>query len=221
MRPCHEYPHYIPENCASKPEHHYDGRRHHSECYPLVDVVRQACELLETGPRMALGLLHALGDLEPFLRIPQLPPLTLRRGAGCGCEIPPPCWAPRHLEDICSHVCPGGTATLRLRITNCGATSRDFKIDGTPTINPATLTLAPMERGYSVISATTPPDASFGQAKEYLVWVRGCHEHFLRWTVLVSPHRDCECKEVLVEDCTDPIHHWYDHFYCVRSCDEK
>jgi len=215
--------HYSHEDCGSYHDHDRDRHhhRHHEECNPLEDVMRKVCDILETGPRIGLGLLGCLGGLKPLLLSPCLPRLSLPRTPRCGCEIPRPCWAPQPLGSVHSHVCPGGTATLRFRITNCGATKRDFKIDGAPTVTPPTLSLGPEERGYSVVSTTTPPDASFGLEKEYLVWVRGCREHFLRWTVVVSHHAQCECQEVCVEDCPDLIHHWYDHFYCARPCNCK
>ena len=217
MRSSYDYAH---EDCGEREHHHrHDDRRHHEdECHPLVDAVRKVCEVLETGPRIGLGLLGCLTDLKPLLHSPCLPRLTVARTPRCGCEIPRPCWLPKPLGDRCSPVCPGGTATLRFRITNCGATKREFKIDGAPTVTPATLTLGPEERGYVVVSATAPPDASFGQEKEYLIFVRGCKDHFLRWTVVVSHEEHCGCQEVCVEDCPDYIHHWYDHFYCVRPC---
>jgi hypothetical protein len=85
-------------------------------------------------------------------------------------------------------------------------------------VTPGSLTLGPEERGFSVVSATLQPDAAYGQEKQYLIWVRGCRQHFLRWTVVVSHHEHCECPEIHVEDCPDLIHHWYDHFYCDRPC---
>jgi hypothetical protein len=181
-------------------------------------MARQAYEILDTGPRIAMGLLGCLHDLEPMLRIPHIPPLTFRRASQCGCEIPPPCWAPQQLEEKCSQVCPGGTATLRFRITNCGATERNFTIEGAPIIVPASISLGSQERGYCVVSATVPPEAYYGYKNEYLVWIRGCRNHYVRWTVMASKHQDCECQEICVEDCPDPIHHWYDHFYCSRPC---
>jgi hypothetical protein len=221
MRPHREHHSY--EDCGSYKHYHHDRDdrdeyRHEPECHPLVDVVRKVCGILETGPRIGLGLLGCLEDFRPLLLSSCLPRLSLRRTQGCGCEIPPPCWAPKPLGCICSQVCPGGTATLRFRITNCGTTKRDFTIEGAPTVTPATLSLDPQARGFSVVSATVPPDASFGHEYEYLVWVRGCRDHFLRWTVVVSHHMNCECEEVHVEDCPELIHHWYDHYYCARPC---
>jgi hypothetical protein len=209
--------------CAPHHEHHRHHRHeeaeyHRLEFHPLVDAVRRVCELIETGPRIGLGLLDCLHDLEPLLQVPRLPRLTVTRTSRCDCEIPRPCWLPQNLGDVYTHVCPGGTATLRFRVTNCGATRRDIQIEGAPTVTPASLSLGPEERGFSVVSATAPPDAHHGYEKEYLVWVRGCRNHFVRWTVVVSHHQQHECQELYVEDCPDLIHHWYDHFYCDRPC---
>jgi hypothetical protein len=29
------------------------------------------------------------------------------------------------------------------------------------------------------------------------------------------------CNEVEINDCPDMIHHWYDHFYCHRHCQDQ
>jgi hypothetical protein len=63
-----------------------------------------------------------------------------------------------------------------------------------------------------------PADAATGQEYEVLLWVRGCQNHYLRWTLKVANRGASCCHEVEVEDCPDLIHHWYDHFYCERPC---
>jgi hypothetical protein len=219
MKPAHE--HYSRhDDCCSHP--HRQPREHH-EFHPLLDAMRTMCDVIETGPRLGLALLGCLNEIrhevQPLLWPPPLSRLRdLPRTGRCGCEIPRPCWADQPLGSVCSEACPGATATLRFCITNCGNTPRTYTVDGAPTSTPATLTLGPQERGYVVVSATLPPDASCGTAKEYLVWVRGCKRHFLRWEVVASRQECCECAEVHVEDCPDLIHHWYDHFYCDRHC---
>jgi hypothetical protein len=123
---------------------------------------------------------------------------------------------------VTSHVCAGGTATLRIEITNCGAVPRTYKaeVGGGPsgvTVSPAALVLGPMERGAIVVSAAVPADAGSDYRHQYL-WVRGCYDHYARWTVRVTARgADC-CHELEVEDCPDLIHHWYDHFYCQHPC---
>jgi hypothetical protein len=136
------------------------------------------------------------------------------------CNIPPACWMPKGLGEVTSHVCPGGTATLRLCVTNCGLGTQTITAKGDPvaTVDPASIQLRPMQRGCLTVSYTVPPSSNDCQPIEILVWLHGCKSYYLRWTVQTS-HRGCECcHEIEVEDCPDLIHHWYDHFYCQRSC---
>jgi hypothetical protein len=144
---------------------------------------------------------------------------------GCGCTIPPPCWAPKPMGDITSHICAGSTATLRIRVTNCGYTRRAIRIEAPKesgiTVTPAGLELEPLERAYVSLSIPAAADAAEGSEKEYLVWVRGCNNHYLRWTVRVTCRGGCSCHEIAVEDCPELVHHWYDHFYCRRPCTNR
>ncbi|MBV8772475.1 MAG: hypothetical protein JO166_09125 [Deltaproteobacteria bacterium] len=196
------------------------------EFHPMIHAVKGLCDLVEDSTRIGLGLLDCLGELRrPFWR-----PFPVRdcrfedeprrwlQTHSCECDIPAPCWMPRELQQAESWVCPGGTATLRFRITNSGPTKREFKIEaeGGKAV-PDTLTLESWERGYSVVSVTMPADADWGQRREVLVWVRGCHDHVLRWTIKVS-HEERACEEIVIDDRPDPIHHWYDHYYCERRC---
>jgi hypothetical protein len=227
------------------------NKKHHEDAacrpQPLGDALEQICDLVQDGAQVGIDLLGGLCELKgPLLCAPfqlprlfcaplQLPTLCalpqlallprlsacLTPAKGCGCEIPPPCWAPQPIGDVDSGACPGATATIRIRVTNCGATARTLTIDaiGTGvTVSPSSLPLGPMERGHVVVSTALPPDADLGTEREVLVWVRGCHDHFLRWTIRVSRDRDCGCEDVHVEDCPDYVHHWYDHFYCARPC---
>ena len=140
----------------------------------------------------------------------------------CGCAIPPPCWLPKTLGSVRSDVCAGGTATIRLLVENCGATRREITVATTGadakdvTFSPSSLTLDRMERG--VLTATLPAPAQPGEGKEALLWVHGCHDHYLRWTVKTARRACDSCHEIEVDDCPDYVHHWYDHFYCDHPC---
>jgi hypothetical protein len=145
-----------------------------------------------------------------------------RQVRGCCCDIPPPCWMPEQLGNLTSHACPGATVRVCLRITNCGISPRDVTVTaGGPqaalvTIDPPSIAVGPFDSG-TVAATITAPD----QACEPLhaqLWVHGCRDHLLRWTVDVSRH-GCSCThEIEIDDCPDLIHHWYDHFYCERPC---
>ena len=192
---------------------------------PLGQVTEALGDLIARGTRIGLDVLAALG------RMP-LPALDdVLRGAAsravphasCTCHIPPPCWAPQPLGELASHVCPGAAATLRIRVTNCGAAKRTFRFEATGaaagvTLAPATLILGALERGQAVASVAVPATASCGEEQEALIWVRGCQDHVLRWRIRVAARGVDSCHQIDVEDCPDLVHHWYDHFYCQRPC---
>jgi hypothetical protein len=169
-----------------------------------------AVDLLERGMQLGRDALEEARRATGDVRLP---------AASCGCDIPPPCWYPKDAGDVVSHVCPGGSATLRLRITNCGPSSRVVTVSVTREnveVSPARLDLGPMERGEVTVTRTVPKEGEFSD--EALVWVNGCHRHFVRWTVKSAKRGTNACHEVSVSDCPDYLHHWYDHFYCAHPC---
>ena len=187
-------------------------------------------EVMDAAMRAGADLLDALQggrtDLASALQrsFPTMG-MTLPRMEGC-CAIPPPCWMPEDLGEVRSHVCPGATATLRVGVRNCGATARTVEVEGQPktsgvVVTPTSLVLGPMERGIAVASLAVPATAGSGEEREALLWVRGCRDHVLRWSVRVAGRGADSCHEVDVEDCPDPVHHWYDHFYCERPCTHR
>ncbi len=129
---------------------------------------------------------------------------------------------PEQLGSVTSHVCPGATATVCLRITNADISPRDVAVTaGGPqgslvTIDPSSITLAPFGSG-TVTASVKSPDQTCEPIHVQL-WVHGCRDHILRWTVEISRH-GCSCThELEIEDGPDYVHHWYDHFYCERPC---
>jgi hypothetical protein len=154
---------------------------------------------------------------------------VLGQGTGCSprggsCTIPPPCWMPQPLGECVSHVTQCNTACIRIVVTNCDRTRRTVTVQATGkgaqkvTISPPSLDLGPMERDTITACVAIPDDAKTGEKIESLLWVRGCKEYFLRWTVSVGTVGMDSCHEIEVCDCPDTVHHWYDHFYCVRPC---
>jgi len=200
----------------------------------LSDTTAAFGDLLKQGTRLGLDLLQSLSGssasaidqlMSPSMvggLLPKMKAMMAPVTDGC-CKIPPPCWMPQSIGEVTCHVCPGGTAVVRLHISNCGATRRDIAIEAAGqvtgvTITPANLSLGPMEREFVTASVPVPAEAGTRREFEVLLWVRGCRDHYLRWTVKVAARGASCCHEVDVEDCPDPIHHWYDHFYCARPC---
>jgi hypothetical protein len=185
----------------------------------LGEVPRALGALLAAEMRMGRELLEAVGLPVPDLK------RAVRRKAGC-CDVPPPCWMPRALGECVSTAAACQRACVRLRVTNCDRAPRrvlvglvrppkGWTVEGAP----ATLALGPFERATVELCLKVPDGAAAGETHELLVWVRGCREHYLRWTVRVGPcGAATSCHEVAVDDCPDYRHHWYDHFYCQRGC---
>lgn len=146
---------------------------------------------------------------------------------GCDtCEVPPPCWEPQPLGQVTSFVAPGGQATVRFRVTNCGFANRTISFEADKsvfdvTFSPPSLGLGPLRRGMVSASLTMPAEAKQGAEQELILLVRGCKLYYLRWVIKVAACGVNMCNEVEVNDCPDMIHHWYDHFYCHRHCHDN
>jgi hypothetical protein len=138
------------------------------------------------------------------------------------CEMPEPCWMPEQVGTVTSYVCAGGTATLRIRVTNHSTATRTLSVNPSGpsstsvSITPSTASVGPFESSMFAVSLTLPADGC--AAVETLIWIRGCRDHIVRWNVIPSSRAvDC-CHELDVTDAPDLVHHWYDHFACPRPC---
>lgn len=199
--------------------------------HPLSETTDAVVDLYKLGMRLGLETLESLNAnwmsmtnrmLSPSTLDCLKPEMTIRRSSG-GCRIPPPCWAPQPIGTVVSHGCQGGTATVRLRITNCSVKRRNITVDAVGkvsgvTVTPSNLVLDPMEHDYVAASVMIPADSATGTSYELILWVHGCQDHYLRWTVRVASRGVSCCHEIEVDDCPDLVHHWYDHFYCERPC---
>ena len=195
----------------------------------LQQTITSFAGLIEQSTQLGIDLLNSFSSAAsssglsaalPSLNLPSIK-MQMPSRQGCGCKIPPPCWMPQSAGSAVSHVCPGSSATLRICVTNCGAVPRTITFDDggkkSVTFQPATLTLGPLETG--CITATLTASTESDGEQLAIVWIRGCKEHYIRWTMkTIKRGANCACHEISVEDCPDYIHHWYDHFYCPRPC---
>lgn len=170
--------------------------------------------------------------------------LTNRSSSGCGpslsscgspsfgslscCEIPPPCWEPSPVGTCVFELTPGASATIRVHVSNCGwnrqvvAITALGKMAAWMSIAPTALLLGPQERATVQVIVHVPATAPLGSRFSAPLIIRGCRNHFARVEIAVN---DCmgtgrNCCDVVVNDCADQIHHWYDHFYCPRPCND-
>jgi hypothetical protein len=144
---------------------------------------------------------------------------------GSCCDIPEPCWMPRCAGDAVCRLAPGDTGELRLLITNADYVSHHYHLHAAGsgaadvTFPVTTFTLTPKERRlvkvFFTMPASPPPQ---GGPYDVVIWVRGCREHYVRWTLHEATKSLHCCHETCIEDAPDYIVRWYDHFYCKRSC---
>jgi hypothetical protein len=203
----------------------------------MQQTITTFASLIEQSTSLSLEWLNSLtSNTQGFdfssIKIPTMMPTTSSCGckscgskstSGCGCKIPPPCWMPQSAGCVVSRVCAGTSAALSIRVENCGPDERTITFDDAGknlvTFQPASLTLGPMETG--TVTATLASSSSSGEGGEHsvLVWIHGCKEYYIRWTVQTAKRASSVCShEICIEDCPDFIHHWYDHFYCARPC---
>lgn len=192
----------------------------------ITDFVDSLATLINSSAQLSIDLLRSFGESTPSLgSLPSLPSLPSSRekpSHGCSCAIPPACWLPRDAGDVRTYACPGATASLRIRVENCGIKPRTIAIDvgGSPpgvTVTPATLHLDGLESGTALITFAIPPSAHDHADFPFRIWIRGCKTHYVHWTV-VAGEGDCRCRTIEIDDCPDTVHHWYDHFYCDHPC---
>jgi hypothetical protein len=178
---------------------------------------------LENQLKLGTQLMNVLGSSVGSMLRSTLEQATCRKTKSC-CDIPEPCWMPKHLGDITCGVCAGSSGTIRFRVTN--ENIRPQAVTGMASgpdaaqvkFTPPTLNLGPKERGVIAATFTLPANAKDGESREAILWIRGCRDYYLRWTITAGKKgQDC-CEEIEICDGPDNILHWYDHFYCPRPC---
>lgn len=148
---------------------------------------------------------------------------------GCSCDIPPPCWMPLPLGEKRCRLAPGDKGTVCLVVTNGDFRPHTYQFAATGksaanvSFSTAAASLGPQERVAVTATFTVPRDHKPTDDcrcldHDLLLWVRGCRNHYLRWTLdEVAQGQPC-CHEVTVNDEPDYVQHWYDHFYVARPC---
>lgn len=161
--------------------------------------------------------------------------LSLPKGHSC-CDIPEPCWMPRPAGEIACKLATGQEGEVCITIVNEDFRAHQYDVKpagadaGAVQIaqNDRAFTLGPKERRTVSVRVVMPKSARDPDRREsccecddldLLIWVRGCAEHYLRWTICRDEKATkpcCHCVEV--QDAPDYELHWYDHFHVMRPC---
>ncbi len=141
------------------------------------------------------------------------------------CEIPPACWLPEDLGAVTTTICPKGSATLQICVTNCQPKASKIGVrvaatDWSVDIEPKSVEVGPMEKARFTVCITAPGDACTPHCEEAIIWIDGCKQYFARWHLALRDKGGETCDSIAVDDCPDYQHHWYDHFYCARPCNK-
>ncbi len=144
------------------------------------------------------------------------------------CKIPDPCWMPLSHGEIQCSLKRGDKGTACLVITNGDFRPHTYQFVATGknaaavSFSTTSTIIGPKERIAVTATFTVPNDNKVEDCDcidyEALIWVQGCHDHYLRWTINeVACSKPC-CHKVIVDDNPDDVLHWYDHFYMPRRC---
>ena len=120
---------------------------------------------------------------------------TPRRRAGCR----------ERLDEVHTPVCPGNKAVVQLTVTKFSSyTPRTISVKATDPggRRRACERLAGRARRATIVlSYEVPTTSAEGDERRAIVWVRGCRDYVLPWTVETScSNADC-CREVAIDDC--------------------
>jgi hypothetical protein len=186
-------------------------------------------DLVRAEMKFGKDLFALLGGNQLPNLVRQYQTMYTQRMRGC-CDIPPPCWMPVCVGNVISLVADcGGTTSVRVHIRNRGMRAQRYNIavqsadpskqipGATINVNPTVLELLPFQEGDMTVTLTTPTGTKEGTL-DLNVFVRGCRDFHFRWCVRVGAILKSSEHELCIDDCPDFVHHWYDHFYCGRTC---
>jgi hypothetical protein len=141
----------------------------------------------------------------------------------CSCEScrRRACWMPDERPRITSKVSPCGTARVRFTVHNCGLGPRQVFVAATGEHEalvfgaPSTATIEALDTATLVAELKLPDSITEANV---ILWVRGCKDTAVRWTVTAKGCALESDHHVHIEDCPDTQHYWYDHFAQPRDC---
>jgi hypothetical protein len=141
------------------------------------------------------------------------------------CEMPEPCWMPLSAGEVSCLLRPGGEDQIALVVTNEGFQPQAYKIRAAGAdaslvaVTPATFALGPKERRTANITIKVPEEDKLTKPSfAGVIWIEGCRNHYLRWQLGVTGKNSGCQHQLSIDDRPDYVDHWYDHFYCMRSC---
>jgi hypothetical protein len=179
----------------------------------LNDAIGSALQLGERLTRSVGEVTDLIGDQVRLLS---------ERGPAPSCSgRPQACWLPRELAPVSSVVPPGGTARIRFRVHNCGPATRRVFVAATGVDAPLAFgapsgaTIGALDTAEVVAEVTLPKGRDHAHL---IVWVSGCHDTAVPWSVTASEQGCRTTHEISIDDGPGTWHEWSDHFQQPRFC---
>jgi hypothetical protein len=179
----------------------------------LADAVDTARGL---GRRLAAAAGDVAGQVDERLA-------ALPSPVACSCGHHRACWMPDERRPLRSRVSGCGTARVTIEVRSCGLAERDVFVAATGADaglahgSPSSARVGAFDTAELVAEVDLPEGQS---TAHLLLWVRGCHDTVIPWTVSSSDD-DCDGRSshtVRIDDCPDTHHHWSDHFAQPKPC---
>ena len=191
----------------------------------IDQIVSSIAQLVNQQATVFNGVVNLLQQSTGGLFQDVMQSVTQQKTSTC-CDIPEPCWMPLEIAEIECALCPGVSGVVRLRVTNMDFRSHNYTMAaagadaGRVSFDTPSFTLGPKERRTVTATFKTELDNNQGcpAPLEALIWVMGCRNHYLRWTIKFHKKEESCCYDVDVHDTPDYVLHWYDHFYHPRDC---
>lgn len=190
----------------------------------LKDLIHAQLLIGKEVAKLAGGVARVAVDGLRNVNLPGMPKMK-----SC-CDIPEPCWMPVSSGEVHCTLRPGDQGEICFVIANLDFRAHQYTVQavgkdaGLIGMNRTQFQLGPKERICVTATLTVPKEDRQKDQNccceniEAIIWVRGCRDHYVRWTVDVADKGKCCCHEIQVNDSADYVLHWYDHFYVSRPC---
>ena len=181
----------------------------------LADAVESARDLGSRVMRSVTTLADRVGkDTKALTQV-------ARTTTSCSCARPQRVGSPTSFSRSCRRYAPvellelcSRSTTAVWRIGRCSSRRRE-QTQVMATGAPSAATIGALDTAELAAEVTLPNGTDHA---DLILWVRGCSDTAVHWTVSASDKGCNTTHQIAIDDCPGTQHHWYDHFAQPRQC---